>query len=359
MPIAGGAPALARPAEGWRQGLSRARTVPPQRRGLGAGGQPSPVGKAGGEATAASPVGAGDKDPGAQGPPSTPHACTHCHGRGAGPAPSPQPHGRHTGGGRGEGTRFWSFNTCRIKFVSVQSAVGKGPSMLRGKFLPAGSRSSPVASLTAAPGSPRPWGRAHRFRMAASRGCVHPITVLGGSRVPPWGCADAGAGQGCHPWGWPSSPAQSRAVSTLSSLSKPRHCPGSGLSTGAACKETCKPERLLRAGPGAESFGPASPTPIPEPPAQTGPSLHGSGSVPSPGTRSHLPAVRPAAAAAEAEQVEGEQEAAGAEDDLHGVEQEGDGPEGQRGALRTHGAWGPRTPPPSPVLAPTAHGGLT
>lgn len=143
--------------------------------------------------------GPGDKDRVFRGPPSTPHACTHCHGRGAGPAPSPQPHGRRRGGGRGEGTRFWSFNTCRIKFVSVQSAVEKGPSAPRGKFLPAKSRSSPVTSLAAAPGDPRPWRWADGSGLVASWGHVRPVARLGGNQVPSWGCADAGTGQG-----WPA-----------------------------------------------------------------------------------------------------------------------------------------------------------
>lgn len=54
---------------------------------------------------------------------------------------------------------------------------------------------------------------------------------------------------------YPSGPAQSRAISTLSSLSKPRHCPGPGLSTGAACKETWKPERMVRMELGDGTFG--------------------------------------------------------------------------------------------------------
>ena len=129
------------------------------------------------------------------GPPAPP---THAHTATAMGPGQPLPHGRHTGKGCGEGTRFWSFNTCRIKFVSVQSVVGKGPSMLRGKFLPAGSGSSPVASLAAAPGDPRPWGWAHMSWLVVSRGCVHPIAGLGGSRVPSQGCTGAGPGQG-----WP------------------------------------------------------------------------------------------------------------------------------------------------------------
>lgn len=153
------------------------------------------------------------------GPPSTPHACTHCHGRGAGPAPSPQPHGRRRGGGRAEGTRFWSFNTCRIKFVSVQLAVGKGPSVLRGKFLPAKSRSNLVTSLAAGDLRPQRW--AHRSGLVASRGHVHPIAGLGGSQVPSWGCADAGTGQG-----WP---ARIHGVSPRSLLRAGRfpRCPAS------------------------------------------------------------------------------------------------------------------------------------
>lgn len=78
----------------------------------------------------------------------------------------------------------------------------------------------------------------------------------------------------------------------------------------------------------------------------------------SPGTRRHLSPVRPATAAAEAKEVEGEQEAADAKDDLHQVEQEGDSPEGQRGALRGHEASGPYASSPSPAQASTAHNPL-
>lgn len=143
--------------------------------------------------------GPGDKDPVARGPPSTPHACTHCHGP-WGPG-QPLPHSPTAGarvGAVGRGMRFWSFNTCRIKFVSVQSVVGKGSSTLRGKFLPAGSGSNPVAFLAAAPGDLRPWGWAHVSWLVASKGCVCPIAGLGSSQVPMWGCAGAGTGQG-----WP------------------------------------------------------------------------------------------------------------------------------------------------------------
>lgn len=94
----------------------------------------------------------------------------------AGSAPSPHQWG----------PRFWAFNTCRIKFVSVQSVLGKGPWNPRGKFLPAGRRSSPVSSLAAAPG--------HAMG-SCSRGCVHATAGLGGSRVLSWGCAGAGMGQ--------------------------------------------------------------------------------------------------------------------------------------------------------------------
>lgn len=58
------------------------------------------------------------------------------------------------------------------------------------------------------------------------------------------GCWDRAKG---HPRGHFWGPAQSQAVSTLSSLSKPRHCPGSGICSGAALKETYKPETPLRA----------------------------------------------------------------------------------------------------------------
>lgn len=114
---------------------------------------------------------------------------------------------------------------------------------------------------------------------------------------------------------------------------------------------------------GGENFGSASPTPVPELLSPDGsiPALHRRGSVLSPRTRSHLPTVCPVATAVEVEKVEGEQEAADAEDNPHRVEQEGDGPEGQRGALRGHGTSGSRTSPHPQCRhpQPTAHWGLT
>lgn len=109
--------------------------------------------------------------------------------------------------------------------------------------------------------------------------------------------------------GWVPSPAHSWAVSTLSRLSKPRHSPGSGLSVGAVCKETCKPEGLLRAEPGDESFRWANPArPGALSPAGSILALHG-------GLEGiHLLPAHPVAAAAEVEELDGEQQAADAED---------------------------------------------
>lgn len=50
-------------------------------------------------------------------------------------------------GAVGRGGRFWSFNTCKIKFVSVQSAVGWGSSVLRGKGSLQGSDAAQLPPL--------------------------------------------------------------------------------------------------------------------------------------------------------------------------------------------------------------------
>lgn len=63
-------------------------------------------------------------------------------------------------------------------------------------------------------------------------------------------------------------------------------------------------------------------------PRQVCPSPAREGLELSPGIRNHLHPEHPTAAAAQAEELEGEQEAVDAEEDLHGLEQEGDGPEG-------------------------------
>lgn len=153
----------------------------------------------------------------------------------AGSAPSPHQWG----------PRFWAFNTCRIKFVSVQSVLGKGP------WNPPGESSSLQGRDPARlPPSLQPqatgWARVpgdvstQQPGWEAAESCRGAVPVLG------WGRKLPGH---IHRVNYPSGPTQSRATSTLSSLSKPRHCPGAGLSTGAACKETWKPERMMRMGP--------------------------------------------------------------------------------------------------------------
>lgn len=128
---------------------------------------------------------------------------------------------------------------------------------------------------------------------SCSRGCVHTTAGLGGSKVLSWGCAGAGMGQEwpghIHRVIYPSGPAQSRAISTLSSLSKPRHCPAPGLSTGAACKETWKPERMMRVG--AEGWKPWMYKSYPEP-SQVCPSPAGQGLELSPGIRNQESGIR-------------------------------------------------------------------
>ena len=97
------------------------------------------------------------------------------------------------------------------------------------------------------------------------QGTCPPDCWAGGQPVPAaglCGCWDGAGLAGAHPRDQPSAAAQSRAVSSSPSPSKPRHCPGSGLSAGAACKETCEPERLLRAGPGGRELRVARPTPV-------------------------------------------------------------------------------------------------
>lgn len=193
------------------------------------------------------------------GPPNTPHTCTHCHGRGAGPASSPWP--AH-GWGPWEGTRFWSFNTCRIKFVSVQSVVGKGPEMLRGKFLPTGSGSSPVAPLSAAPEA---MGMGSCVLAGGIQGTWLPDSWAGGAAgshcravwVLGWGRAGRGISMGsalgphAKPGGFHTvQPQQARAL------------PGArALRSGCLQGDLQAREDDENETKGDESFGSASPTP--------------------------------------------------------------------------------------------------
>lgn len=160
--------------------------------------------------------------------------------------------------------RFWSFNTCRIKFVSVQPAVGKGPSMSRGSFsLQSGS--SLVVPIAAAPSDARLWGWAHVSWLVASRGQVCLIAGLEGSRVLSWGVSVLGQGQGTSTGslqGTCSEPGSFHAVQPQQAQALP--------AVGDLLWGCLQGD--LQARDTTESFGSATPTPAQSAQAQMGPS---------------------------------------------------------------------------------------
>lgn len=99
--------------------------------------------------------------------PSTAPACTHCTPRGRA---SPFPMAGAQVGAVGRGGRFWSFNTCKIKFVSVQSAVGWGSSVLRGKGSLQGS--DPAQSPPCCSPMPQGWARVSASNEQHPGSCV-------------------------------------------------------------------------------------------------------------------------------------------------------------------------------------------
>lgn len=105
------------------------------------------------------------------------HPSTSQHADTATPAPSPQP---ECTWGHGQGLCFRSFNTCKIKCVSVQSAEGKGSPVSSESNLPCSS--TRAVMMDSCPGQQRAASGAQCCSMAAL--CCGVGTGMGTGPVP-------------------------------------------------------------------------------------------------------------------------------------------------------------------------------